>query len=202
MEMGAKFAVVPFDETTQTYLVGRTNKNYEPTFAGEEAEYVQKVELRVERMVPQVACPHNVDNVKNVGEVTRVRIDQVVLGSCTNGRLDDLEIAAKILKGRKVHPEVRMLVIPASRSIYLEAMEKGFLRDFIEAGCVVLNPGCGPCLGAHQGILAPGERCLATTNRNFKGRMGSPEAEVYLGSPATAAASAIRGRITDPREFL
>jgi len=202
MEMGAKFAVVPFDETAQTYLVGRTNKNYEPVFAGEEAEYVQEVELRVERMVPQVACPHNVDNVKNVAEVTRVRIDQVVLGSCTNGRLDDLEIAAKILRGRKVHLDVRMLVIPASRSIYLQAMEKGFLRDFIEAGCVVLNPGCGPCLGAHQGILAPGERCLATTNRNFRGRMGSPEAEVYLGSPATAAASAIRGRITDPREFL
>jgi 3-isopropylmalate/(R)-2-methylmalate dehydratase large subunit len=202
MEMGAKFAVVPFDETTQTYLAGRTNKNYQPVFAGDEAEYVQEVELRVERMVPQVACPHNVDNVKNVGEVTSIRIDQVFLGSCTNGRLDDLEIAAEILRGRQVHRDVRMIVIPASRSIYLEAMERGYIRDFVEAGAVVLNPGCGPCLGAHQGILAPGERCLATTNRNFKGRMGSPEAEVYLASPATAAASAVRGRIADPREFL
>jgi 3-isopropylmalate/(R)-2-methylmalate dehydratase large subunit len=202
MEMGAKFAVVPFDETTQAYLVGRTSRDYEPVFAGEEAEYPKEVELRVDHMVPQVACPHNVDNVKNVSEVTRITIDQVFLGSCTNGRLDDLEIAAKILRGRQVHRDVRMIVIPASRSIYLEAMERGYLRDFIEAGAVVLNPGCGPCLGAHQGILAPGERCLATTNRNFKGRMGSPEAEVYLGSPATAAASAVRGRIADPREFL
>jgi homoaconitase/3-isopropylmalate dehydratase large subunit len=124
------------------------------------------------------------------------------LGSCTNGRIDDLEIAARILKGKKVHPDTRMLVLPGSKSIYLEALKKGFIKTFLEANCVMLNPGCGPCLGAHQGILAKGEKCLATTNRNFKGRMGSAESEVYLASPATVSASAIKGEISDPREFL
>lgn len=202
MEMGAKFAVVPFDKTTKKYLSAVTKKKYLPIFSDKNAIFEKEYEFNVSGLEPQIACPHNVDNVKPIREVKGIKIDQVVLGSCTNGRLDDLEIAAKILKGKKVHPEVRMLVLPATRSIYLQAMKKGYLKAFIEAGAVVLNPGCGPCLGAHEGILAAGEKCLATTNRNFKGRMGSPDSEVYLASPATAAASTLKGEITDPRDFL
>ncbi|MBE9573235.1 MAG: 3-isopropylmalate dehydratase large subunit, partial [Proteobacteria bacterium] len=162
--------------------------------------FEREYEFDVSRLEPQIACPHNVDNVKPVSEVIGTRIDQVVLGSCTNGRLDDLEVAARMLKGKKVHPDVRMLILPATRTIYAQAMRKGYLKTFLEAGAVILNPGCGPCLGAHQGIMAAGERCLATTNRNFKGRMGSTESEVYLASPAVAAATAIKGEIADPRE--
>jgi 3-isopropylmalate/(R)-2-methylmalate dehydratase large subunit len=202
MEMGAKFAVVPFDRVTRKYLSGITDRRFEPIFSDRNAVFEKEYEFEVSRLEPQVACPHNVDNVKPVSEVKGTRIDQVVLGSCTNGRLDDLEVAAKMLKGKKVHPDLRMLVLPATRTIYSEAMRKGFLKIFLEAGAVILNPGCGPCLGAHQGILAAGERCLATTNRNFKGRMGSPESEVYLASPAVAAATAIRGEIADPRRFV
>jgi len=202
MEMGAKFAVVPFDKTTKKFLNGIKKKRYVPIWADENATYENEHEFDVTKLTPQIACPHSVDNVKTVEELRGIHIDQVVLGSCTNGRLDDLEIAAGILKGKKVHPDVRMLVLPCSREIFLEAMKKGIIKVFLRAHCVVLNPGCGPCLGAHEGILAKGERCLATTNRNFKGRMGSTESEVYLASPATAAASAIKGEITDPREFL
>lgn len=201
MEMGAKFGLVPFDKTTRKFLYALKKKKYIPVWADENATYENEYEFDVTKLTPQIACPHSVDNVKSVEEVNGTRIDQVVLGSCTNGRLDDLEIAARILKGERIHPEVRMLVLPCSRDIFLEAMKKGMIKVFLQAGCVVLNPGCGPCLGAHQGILAKGERCLATTNRNFRGRMGSTESEVYLASPATAAASAIKGEITDPREF-
>jgi 3-isopropylmalate/(R)-2-methylmalate dehydratase large subunit len=202
MEMGAKFAVVPFDKVTKKYLSLVTKKRYAPIFSDRGAIFEKEYEFNVNGLEPQIACPHNVDNVKLIGEIKGIKIDQVILGSCTNGRLDDLEIAAKILKGEKVHPDVRLLVLPATRSIYLQAMKKGYLRIFSEAGAVILNPGCGPCLGAHEGILAKGEKCLATTNRNFKGRMGSPESEVFLASPAVAAASAIKGEITDPRDFL
>jgi 3-isopropylmalate/(R)-2-methylmalate dehydratase large subunit len=202
MEMGAKFAVIPFDRITKKYLSLVTKKRYVPIFSDRGAIFEKEYEFNINGLEPQIACPHNVDNVKPIGEIKGVKIDQVVLGSCTNGRLDDLEIAAKILKGKKVHPDVRLLVLPATRSIYLQAMKKGYLRIFSEAGAVILNPGCGPCLGAHEGILAKGERCLATTNRNFKGRMGSPESEVFLASPAVAAASAIKGEIADPRDFL
>ncbi len=202
MEMGAKCAVVPFDKVTKKYLSGITKKRFVPIFSDRNAIFEKEYQFNVGGLDPQVACPHNVDNVKPVGELKGIKIDQVVLGSCTNGRLDDLEIAARIVKGRKIHPQLRMLVLPATRSIYLQAMKKGYLRAFMEAGGVVLNPGCGPCLGAHEGILAAGERCLATTNRNFKGRMGSPDSEVYLASPATAAATAIKAEITDPRDFL
>ena len=202
MEMGAKFAVVPFDKVTKKYLSSITKKRYVPIFSDRNAIFEKEYQFNVNGLEPQVACPHNVGNVKPIGEVKGIKIDQVVLGSCTNGRLDDLEIAAKIVRGKKIHPEVRMLVLPATRSIYLQAMKKGYLKTFLEAGGVVLNSGCGPCLGAHEGILAAGERCLATTNRNFKGRMGSPDSEVFLASPATAAASAIKGEITDPRDFL
>jgi len=202
MEMGAKFAVVPFDRVTQKYLSEVTSQRYEPILSDSEAIFVKEYLFNMNILEPQVACPHNVDNVKPVGEVKGIKIDQVVLGSCTNGRLDDLEVAAKILKGKKVHPQVRMLVLPATRTIYSQAIKKGYLQTFLDAGAVILNPGCGPCLGAHEGILAAGEKCLATTNRNFKGRMGSPDSEVYLASPALAAATAVRGEITDPREFL
>ena len=202
MEMGAKFAIVPFDNTTKKFLKDKTQRPFQPVFADKDAVYEKEYRYDLYRIEPQIACPHNVDNVSPISKVKGIKIDQVVLGSCTNGRLDDLEIAAKMLKKRKVHPDVRMLVIPASKDIYLKAMAKGFLKTFMDAGCVVLNPGCGPCLGAHQGILGKGERCVATTNRNFKGRMGSAEAEVYLSSPATATASAIKGEIADPREFL
>ncbi len=202
MEMGAKFAVVPFDKVTRKYLSTVTGRTYQPIFSDRHAVFEKEYEYDVSKLDPQIACPHNVDNVQPIDQVKGVKIDQVVLGSCTNGRLDDLEVAARILKGKKVDPQIRMLVLPATRTIYLQAMKKGYLKTFLEAGAVILNPGCGPCLGAHEGILAPGERCVATTNRNFKGRMGSPESEVYLASPAVAAATAIKGEIADPREFL
>jgi 3-isopropylmalate/(R)-2-methylmalate dehydratase large subunit len=202
MEMGAKFAVVPFDKITRKYLSGVTDKDYSPIFSDADAAFENVYDFGIGKLEPQIACPYSVDNVKPVSQVKGTRIDQVVLGSCTNGRLDDLEVAAGILRGKKVHPDIRMLVLPATRTIYAQAIKKGYLRTFLDAGAVILNPGCGPCLGAHQGILAAGERCLATTNRNFRGRMGSPDSEVYLASPAVAAATAIKGEIADPRTYL
>jgi homoaconitase/3-isopropylmalate dehydratase large subunit len=151
-------------------------------------------------MEPQVACPHTVDNVKPIQQVAGKKIHQVVIGSCTNGRLDDLAIAAEILRGRKVAPQTRMLIFPASARIYRQALARGYLTVFMDAGAVVMNSGCGPCLGVHEGALGDGEVALSTTNRNFKGRMGNPNSEVYLCSPAVAAASALTGVITDPRQ--
>jgi len=165
-----------------------------------DAVYEQIIEIDAATLVPQIACPHTVDNVKPIDQVAGLAVNQIVIGSCTNGRLDDLEIAAGILKGKKVAAGTRMLVFPASTRIYLEAMKRGYLATLMEAGAVVMNSGCGPCLGIHQGALADNDVALATTNRNFKGRMGNPKAEVYLCSPAVAAASAITGRITDPRK--
>jgi len=197
MEMGAKFAIVPYDRVTAEYLTGRSRGQYTPIASDSEARFAREVEVDVSELEPQVALPHRVDKVAPLSQAAGVRIDQVVLGSCTNGRLDDLEIAARRLMGRQVSKHVRMLVIPGSRDIYLEAMRRGILETLLEAGAVILNPGCGPCLGAHQGILAAGERCLATTNRNFKGRMGSTEAEVYLANPAVAAETAVLGEIPE-----
>jgi homoaconitase/3-isopropylmalate dehydratase large subunit len=148
-----------------------------------------------------LACPHTVDNVKPVTEIEGKKFHQGLIGTCTNGRLEDLEVAAKIFKGRKVHPGIRVLVLPASWEVYKEALRRGILEILIDAGCVVLNSGCGPCLGAHLGILAPGEVCLSTANRNFKGRMGARDSEIYLASPATVAASSLEGKITDPRKY-
>ncbi|MFQ6118202.1 MAG: 3-isopropylmalate dehydratase large subunit [Candidatus Bipolaricaulia bacterium] len=199
MEMGAKAAIVPPDEKTIKYVKSRTDKPFTPVYADPDAEYVNEFKFDVSELEPLIAKPHRVDNVVPISEVLGTEIDQAFLGSCTNGRLEDLEAAARILKGRKVHPGVRMLVGPASWEIYLGALRRGLLETFIEAGALVLNPGCGPCLGAHQGLLAPGERCISSTNRNFQGRMGSPEAEIYLASPATVAASALEGEIADPR---
>ncbi len=201
VEAGATAGIVPADDTTIRYLrdVAGVTDEIGPVSADENAVYEKSVEIDVSDLAPQIACPHTVDHVKPVAEVEGVELDQIVIGSCTNGRLEDLKIAAKILKGKRVADNVRMLVFPASARIYNEALKKGYLSDLSASGAVIMNPGCGCCLGVHQGALADGETALATTNRNFKGRMGNPNADVYLCSPATAAASAITGKITDPR---
>jgi 3-isopropylmalate/(R)-2-methylmalate dehydratase large subunit len=201
VEAGATSGIVPADDETERYLrqeAGVTGP-IERVVPDADAVYEKVVEIDVSRLAPQIACPHMVDNVKPVDEVAGRAIQQVVIGSCTNGRLDDLEIAARILKGKKVAQGTRMLVFPASGRIYAQALEAGYLQEFMKAGAVVMNSGCGPCLGIHQGALGDDEVALATTNRNFKGRMGNPKSEVYLCSAAVAAASAITGVITDPR---
>jgi len=198
MEMGAKVALVAPDAKTIAYVKNNTKKEFEPQLPDSDAEYVEEIDIDVSSLSSMVACPHTVDNVKAVADVAGKRIDQALIGSCTNGRLEDLAVASGILEGKKVAQDVRLLVIPASRRVYLEAMQKGYIETFVRAGGLVLNPGCGPCLGAHQGLMAPGEVCISTTNRNFRGRMGSSESFIYLASPATVAASALTGVITDP----
>jgi 3-isopropylmalate/(R)-2-methylmalate dehydratase large subunit len=202
VEMGAKIGYVEPDEKTLEYLKDRARAEFEVVTSDADAEYVRTIRLDVSDLEPQVARPHTVDNVVPVSEVEGTPIHQVFLGTCTNGRLEDLEEAARMLEGKRVAASVRMLVIPASMPIYLEAMEKGILQTFVEAGAVILNPGCGPCLGAHEGVPAKGEVVLSSANRNFRGRMGNKDAEVYLASPATLAASALVGKITDPRKML
>ncbi|MBN1352953.1 3-isopropylmalate dehydratase large subunit [candidate division KSB1 bacterium] len=204
VEMGAKIAVFPIDDLSKKYLtsIGVKPETYEAVWADDNAVFSERIDINLAQIVPVVACPHSVDNIKPVTDVEGLEIHQCFLGTCTNGRLNDLEIAAQILKGKKVHPNTRLIVLPASNQVYLEADEKGILASLVESGAVILPPGCGPCLGAHQGVLAPGERCLSTANRNFKGRMGTPDAEIFLASPATAASSAIHGKLTDPRKEL
>lgn len=203
VEAGATAGLVPPDQETARYLREEAGVKgpVELLQPDRDAQYEQVIPIDVSKLEPQVACPHTVDNVKPVAAVAGTKIHQVVIGSCTNGRLDDLEVAATILKGRKVTAHTRMLVFPASGRIYRQALVKGYLGVFVKAGAVVMNPGCGPCLGVHEGALGDGEVALSTTNRNFKGRMGNPNSEVYLCSPATAAASAIQGVITDPRKL-
>jgi 3-isopropylmalate/(R)-2-methylmalate dehydratase large subunit len=202
VEAGATAGVVSPDAETVHYLrdVAGVEEEFDLFGPSADAVYDRVVEIDASALVPQVACPHAVDNVKPIDAVKGRKIQQVVVGSCTNGRLDDLQVAASILKGRRVADGTRLLVFPASWRIYREALALGYLQDLIQAGAVVCNPGCGPCLGIHQGALGDGETALATTNRNFKGRMGNPKAEVYLASPAVAAASALAGVISDPRE--
>jgi 3-isopropylmalate/(R)-2-methylmalate dehydratase large subunit len=202
VEAGATGGVVPPDEETRRYLRDEADVQDELDLFAPDADavYDRVVEIDATRLEPQIACPHTVDNVKPIGEVKGRKIDQIVVGSCTNGRLDDIEIVARTLKGKQVRAGTRMLVFPASWRIYSDALNSGYLRDLIAAGAVVCNPGCGPCLGIHQGALGDDETALATTNRNFKGRMGNPGAEVFLCSPAVAAASALTGLISDPRE--
>ncbi|MBS3819917.1 3-isopropylmalate dehydratase large subunit [bacterium] len=200
-EMGAKNGYFPPDNKTTGYLKNRAQQPYEIVSSDSDANYESILRYDVSSVVPQVASPHTVDNVRPVAEVEGLKFHQALIGTCTNGRLEDLEAASRMLKGKKVDPSVRVLVIPASREVYLQAMRKGIMEVFSEAGCVILNPGCGPCLGAHQGILAPGEIALSTANRNFRGRMGSRDSEIYLASPATVAASAVEGKITDPRKY-
>jgi 3-isopropylmalate/(R)-2-methylmalate dehydratase large subunit len=199
IEMGGKTGLVEPDDKTLKYVKERSNKIYEVFKTDEDAESLKTMYIDVNDLEPQVACPHNVDNVKTVSEVEGTHIDQVFLGSCTNGRLEDLRVAAKIIRGKKVADKVRLLVIPASREVYRQALEEGLMNIFVDAGALVCNPCCGPCLGGHIGLLGPGEVSLSTSNRNFQGRQGSPEAEVYLSSAAVAAVSAIKGEITDPR---
>jgi 3-isopropylmalate/(R)-2-methylmalate dehydratase large subunit len=201
VEAGATGGVIPPDAETERYLREEAGVKEPLDLFGPDADavYDQVIEVDVAKLEPQIACPHTVDNVKPIGDVAGRKIQQIVVGSCTNGRLDDLEVAARILKGKKVATGTRMLVFPASWRIYADALRLGYLRDIVAAGAVVCNPGCGPCLGVHQGALGDGETALATTNRNFKGRMGNPNAEVFLCSPAVAAASAITGVISDPR---
>jgi len=201
VEAGATSGIVPGDEETVRYLREESGVT-DPipcVVPDADAHYIRILEVDVSALDPQIACPHTVDNVKSIDAVQGTRIHQIVIGSCTNGRLDDLEIAAGILRGKKVASGTRMLVFPASGRIFAQALEKGYVQDFMKAGAVVMNAGCGPCLGVHEGALGDNETALSTTNRNFKGRMGNPKSEVYLCSPAVAAASAITGVITDPR---
>jgi len=202
VEAGATAGVVPPDAETLRYLKEEAGVKERIEIFGPDpdAAYERVIHIDAGALTPQVACPHAVDNVKPVTSVKGTKVQQIVIGSCTNGRLDDIEVAARTLKGRKVAAGTRMLVFPASWRIFHQALDRGYLRDLMEAGAVVCNPGCGPCLGVHQGALGDGEVALSTTNRNFKGRMGNPTGEVYLCSPAVAAASAVAGVITDPRE--
>ena len=202
VEAGATGGIVPGDDETGRYLRDEAHVSDPITMVtpDPDAVYEKVVNIDVTELESQVACPHTVDNVKSIGLVEGVKVNQVVIGSCTNGRLDDLEIAARIIRGKKVAKNTRMLVFPASGKIYAQALGRGFIGDFMQAGAVVMNPGCGPCLGVHEGALGDGEVALSTTNRNFKGRMGNPKSEVYLCSPAVAAASAITGVITNPKK--
>lgn len=203
VEAGATSGIVPPDEETIRYLreEGGVKDEIEMILPDMDAIYESIIEIDASLIEPQIACPHEVDNVKLVNQIEGVRVNQIVIGSCTNGRIDDLKVAAELLRGRIIAKGVRLLVFPASWRIYREALRKGYLLDLVEAGAVIMNPGCGCCLGVHQGALGDGEIALSTTNRNFKGRMGNPNAEVYLCSPAVAAASALTGMITDPRKI-
>jgi 3-isopropylmalate/(R)-2-methylmalate dehydratase large subunit len=200
IEMGGKTGLVEPDYKTIKYLEGRSNKKYEIMKTDDDAKSLQTLQIDVSNLEPQIACPHHVDNVKSISEVEGINVDQVFLGSCTNGRLEDLRTAAQIIKGHHIANNLRMLVIPASREIYTKAMDEGLLKIFVDSGALICNPCCGPCLGGHVGLLGAGEVSLSTSNRNFKGRQGSPDAEVYLSSAAVAAASAIKGSLTDPRD--
>lgn len=201
VEMGAKAGLMDADNNVLKWIAGRSKREPRPVRADFSARYAAVKQYDISNLSPQVAKPHTVDNVSNVEELTSTKIDEAYLGTCTNGRLEDLEIAAKILKRNKVHPEVKFVIAPASREIFIEASKKGFIDIFIESGCVVVGPGCGPCVGTHNGVLADKEAAISTANRNFKGRMGNPNSFIYLASPATVAASAIKGKIADPREY-
>jgi len=201
IEAGAKAGIFRVDGKTLDYIKPRAKRPY-TVHETDDAEYARVIEYDVSALEPQVALPHSPANTKPVSQVSGVEIDQAVIGSCTNGRLEDLRLAAKVLSGRKVHPRVRCLIIPGSQQVFLNALTEGIIEIFIRAGAAVSTPTCGPCLGGHMGVLAEGERCISTTNRNFVGRMGSPKSEVYLANPAVAAASAIAGRIASPEELL
>lgn len=199
IEAGAKNGIFPIDELTKAYMDEHSTKQYTVYEADEDAVYDEVYTIDLNSLRPTIAFPHLPENTKTIDEITEdIKIDQVVIGSCTNGRIDDLRCAAKVLKDKKVAPGIRCIIIPATQAIYLQAMEEGLLKTFIEAGAVVSTPTCGPCLGGYMGILAAGERCVATTNRNFVGRMGHVDSEIYLASPAVAAASAVAGKISCP----
>ena len=203
VEMGAKFCIIPADKVTLDWIKGRNvSRKPQPQYADQDASYSLVKEYDASKITPQLAKPHTVDNNASVQDMEGTHIDEAYLGTCTNGRFEDLEIAARILKNKKINKDVRFIVAPASRSIYLEAVEKGIISILIKAGASVVTPGCGPCVGTHNGVPSIGETVISSANRNFKGRMGQPEAFIYLGSPATVVASAIEGKLTDPRKFV
>jgi 3-isopropylmalate/(R)-2-methylmalate dehydratase large subunit len=202
IEAGAKAGLFAVDDTTRAYVAGRATRPYSRYQADKDAAYAQVVEIDAGQIAPQVAFPHLPENARPASQAGEITIDQAVIGSCTNGRLEDLRIAAELLRGRRVHPDVRCIVIPGSQQVYLDALREGLVEVLVEAGAAVSTPTCGPCLGGHMGVLAAGERAVSTTNRNFRGRMGHPDSEVYLAGPAVAAASAVAGRIVDPQEVL
>ncbi|NQU95028.1 MAG: 3-isopropylmalate dehydratase large subunit [Candidatus Omnitrophica bacterium] len=201
VEMGAKCGIFEADKKVLDWVKARSKRKPNPVTADPNAVYINVNEYNVNTLGPQVALPHEVDKVRPIEETEGTRVDEAFIGTCTNGRLEDLEVAAKILKNNAAHPDVRLVIGPASREIFLSAARKGYIETFVKAGAVVLAPGCGPCVGTHNGVLADGENAISTANRNFKGRMGNPNANIYLASPATVAASAVEGKITDPRTF-
>lgn len=200
IEAGGKNGIFPVDDKTIEYVKEHSNKEWTKFEADEDAEYDAVYEIDLSKLRPTIAFPHLPENTKTVDEAKGLEMDQVVIGSCTNGRISDMRIAAQVLKGKKINPNIRAIILPGTQKVWLQCVEEGLAQIFVEAGCVFSTPTCGPCLGGHMGILAKGERALSTTNRNFIGRMGHPESEVYLASPAVAAASAITGKITDPEE--
>ena len=200
IEAGAKNGIFPFDSITEEYVRDRVSEGYRVFQADDDAQYAMTLEIDLGELVPTVAYPHLPENTHPASEGGDIKIDQVVIGSCTNGRLSDLKAAAEIIRGNRVAKDVRVIVIPGSNQVYLDALKAGYIEDFINAGCIVSTPTCGPCLGGHMGILAENERCVSTTNRNFIGRMGHNTSEIYLASPATAAMSALTGYITSPDE--
>ena len=202
IEAGAKAGIFEVDDKTLEYVRPRAKRPYQVYKSDKDARYARVIEYDVSSLEPQVAFPHIPSNTRPVSQVGEIEIDQVVIGSCTNGRLEDLQIAAQILRGRQVHPRLRCIIIPGTQHVYLEALREGLIEAFVNSGAVVSTPTCGPCLGGYMGVLAAGERCVSTTNRNFVGRMGSSESEVYLANPAVAAASAIAGRIASPEEVV
>ena len=203
VETGAKVGLFSSDNVTESYLRSRgRGERYIALNPDPDATYESIIEIDVAHLEPTVARPHAVDNIALARELAGIHIDQVFIGTCTNGRLDDIRIAADILKGKRRHPHTRLIIAPASKKVFLAAMAEGYVATLVEAGATIASPGCAACLGVHQGVVGDGETCLSTSNRNFKGRMGNPEAFIYLASPATAAATAIRGEITDPREVL
>jgi 3-isopropylmalate/(R)-2-methylmalate dehydratase large subunit len=202
IEAGGKNGIFPVDDLTRAYLKEHSSRPYKEYAADPDAVYEEEYTIDLSALKPTVAFPHLPENTRTIDEVGDIKIDQVVIGSCTNGRMEDLRIAAEILKGRKVAKGLRVIVIPATQKIYLQAMEEGLLKTFIEAGAIVSTPTCGPCLGGYMGVMAEGERCVSTTNRNFVGRMGHVESEIYLASPAVAAASAVTGKLSGPDEVM
>ena len=202
IEAGAKAGIFEVDDKTLEYVRPRAKRPYQVYKSDKDARYARVIEYDVSSLEPQVAFPHIPSNTRPISQVGEIEIDQVVIGSCTNGRLEDLQIAAQILRGRQVHPRLRCIIIPGTQHVYLEALREGLIEAFVNSGAVVSTPTCGPCLGGYMGVLAAGERCVSTTNRNFVGRMGSSESEVYLANPAVAAASAIAGRIASPEEVV
>lgn len=201
-ELGIKSIAMEADFQVREYVEGRSKKNFQDIWADPDAEYAACHSIDLDEIEPMIAVPHSPGNVKLIKDVRGVKIDQAFLGSCTNGKISDLRIAAKVLKGHRIHPDVRLIVTPASQEVYLQAMEEGLLKQFIESGALVTNPTCGACIGGHMGILADGETCISASNRNFVGRMGSTKSFVYLASPEAVAAASITGEITDPREFM